>query len=257
MKILVKIYATFLTLILCTIYISAQEYKVLVGQAEKILITKLDSKISIEGYDGNELIINVTNLEITPERTNGLKSLFDNRIDNTGIGLYYKIKNKLIEFTGLSRHSEDAEYVFLVPRNISVSIIRLGPNAHKNIIVKNINGEIDVKTHYGDIEFYDITGPAVLYNIDGDITGTFGKLNQENPTSLTTINGFLDISLFADTKANVKMNTSLGEIFTDLDIKYDIISQGVGGRAITGTLNGGGVDFFIAAINQNIYLRKK
>ena len=153
MKIPVKIYNTLLILMLCTAYISAQEFKVLSGNTEKIVISKLDSKISLEGYDGDELIINVYDLEKTPEKTNGLKSIFDNRKDNTGIGLYYEYENKVIEFTGILRQSEDAEYFFLVPRDISITILRLGLKAYESIFIKEINGEIDVKTRNGNIEF--------------------------------------------------------------------------------------------------------
>ncbi|MBA7532800.1 hypothetical protein ES705_25030 [subsurface metagenome] len=121
------------------------------------------------------------------------------------------------------------------------------------------SSEVEAKILNGGIEFENITGPAVLYAINGDVVGTFKEVSQENPISLTSINGDVDISLPANTPANLKLKSTNGEIFSNFDIDFndDKDMHYIGGRTIKGKINGGGVEIQMVAINRNVYLRKK
>jgi hypothetical protein len=88
--------------------------------------------------------------------------------------------------------------------------------------------------------------------------------------SFSSLNGTVDVTLPSDAKANVKMRTTNGEIWTDFDVKTlpsakPIIddSRRNGGRyriemdrTVNGTINGGGPDFDFRTTNANIYIRK-
>jgi len=238
--------------------INAQEYKVSVGPSGKIMVNNLYGEILIEGHSGSELIITVAGLKSAPERADGLRSLYGARNDNTGIGLSVTEENNAFEITGATRQAEDAKYKFLVPNNVSISFDCSSPFADEDIIIKDYSGEIEAKILNGGIEFENLTGPAVLYAINGDVIGTFLTVNQENPISITSVNGDVDVSLPSDTKADLKLSSVNGEIFTDMDIEFDEDEMPrIGGRKVKGKLNGGGVDIHLITINENIYLRKK
>jgi hypothetical protein len=81
------------------------------------------------------------------------------------------------------------------------------------------------------------------------------------------MNGNVDLTLPAVSKANLKMRTGNGGIYTDFDIQMPASSANTttdhtGLRRIhveknvAGTINGGGAEFDLRSQNGNIYLRK-
>ena len=134
------------------------------------------------------------------------------------------------------------------------------------IRLKNFPNEISVKTMDADLEFLNVTGPITTNAIDGDILVVFSNVNQENPISLYTIDGVIDVTLPADTPADLKFSTIDGEIYTDFDIdfkrkesdgKYRHMSHIGGHNSSNGIINGGGVEISLKTIDGVIYLRKK
>ena len=90
--------------------------------------------------------------------------------------------------------------------------------------------------------------------------------------SFSTLNGDIDITLPDNVRANVRMKTDNGEIYSDFDVKLDSGTrlapsasgrQGDGtyhlrfDRTLRGTINGGGPEFQFTSFNGQIYIRKK
>jgi len=81
------------------------------------------------------------------------------------------------------------------------------------------------------------------------------------------MSGEIDVTLPADTKANVKLRALRGEIWSDFDMKLTgsapVTRNSGSGRMImmdrtmNGTINGGGVDATFYTINGKITIRKK
>jgi hypothetical protein len=68
--------------------------------------------------------------------------------------------------------------------------------------------------------------------------------------------GYADVTIPAATKANLKMDTSYGEILVDPNFNIDFESSRDGDR-VAGKLNGGGVNIDISCNYGKVYLRKK
>ena len=242
--------------------LSAQEYEHPVKQANTLRINQLLGEINIEGYDGSEIQIKASNLEKKPERAKGLKPVYKNGIqDNTQIGLNVSEAGNVIEITGASKASEDAEYIFRVPKSLNVYIIAKSPFANEDIEVHDLSGEIEIETMNGDIQLENITGPAVISTMNGDIEGNFTTVNQESPTSITSMNGHIDLTIPSGTKADLKMSSMNGQVYTNFDLTFkkekDDLKYVGGGKDVPGKINGGGVKITLTSMNDNIYLRKK
>jgi hypothetical protein len=72
--------------------------------------------------------------------------------------------------------------------------------------------------------------------------------------------GHVDVTIPVSTKANLKLNTSYGEIFVAPDFKIEMEKQGElvsYGDKISGKINGGGMTIDLGANYSKIYLRKK
>jgi DUF4097 and DUF4098 domain-containing protein YvlB len=73
-----------------------------------------------------------------------------------------------------------------------------------------------------------------------------------------TISGFIDIGVAADTKADLKMNTISGTMYTNFDFQQDKGLRHVGGNSVKTILNGGGErSIDLETISGNIYFRKQ
>jgi DUF4097 and DUF4098 domain-containing protein YvlB len=94
----------------------------------------------------------------------------------------------------------------------------------------------------------------------------------DKPMSFSTLNGDIDVTLPADTKATFRMKSDNGEIWTDFEVKLTPNaakpqvedSRSSGGKykvkmdkATVGTINGGGPEMSFKTLNGNIFVRQK
>ncbi|MCU0393512.1 MAG: DUF4097 domain-containing protein [Thermoflexibacter sp.] len=242
------------------------EYKVKFGGSSKdrrleIYIDKSD--LTIEGYNGDELVITTNDNDAPPERAKGLKSLYANGTDNTGLGLEVIAEGSTIKVTKVNKR--DGEYKIKVPKSVSILVEEMSWHGGDDIKLSDIEGEVEVQAKTSDVVIRNLSGSVVAHNTSGDIDVIFSKVNPEKPTSITNISGEVDVTLPADTKANIKTKSISGEVYTDLEIvtekKNDPKAKGLDtwrtGYEAKGTLNGGGVEMRLESISGNVYIRKK
>ncbi|NVK85163.1 MAG: DUF4097 family beta strand repeat protein, partial [Cytophagia bacterium] len=128
----------------------------------------------------------------------------------------------------------------------------------ERIVVVGVSSELEISARHNDVVIENVTGPALVNTVYGDLDATFSALSQTGPTSLVSVYGDVDVTLPANTKANIVVKTPYGEAYSDMNIEFpksdDMrkISS-----TIQGTLNGGGVELEIKAAYDNVYLRKK
>jgi len=243
----------------------AQNYELTLTSGQKIVVEGLLGKIIIKSHSGSKLLIESDGYGEVPGKAKGLKEIYGGGIDNTGIGISVKESGKIIMINGASKRSEDAEYTFFVPENVSMKVDYNSPFGYDDIEVEGFSGELEVSMLNAGIELKNVTGPMTIHTINGDIKAIFSKVNQNSPTSITSINGEVEIIIPASTKANLKLSTFHGEIYSDCDIEFDNKDDRghddmhlIGGHSnAEGKLNGGGVEMTLSSINGSIYIRKK
>jgi DUF4097 and DUF4098 domain-containing protein YvlB len=231
------------------------------GTAQKVNILLQRSNVSIQGHAGNELIIEpdqALTLTPIPERAKGLKPLYNTASDNTGLGL--EVEEVSGVMTIRKATFQKINYVIKVPSKADVRI-EVGDWEQNDLSLKDLSGEIEITGKSSDIKLQNITGPVVANTVNGSIEVTISRLEQSKPTHISTVNGFIDVSLPADSKANVNLSTINGEIYSDADIKFpnkdDKGLPALQRNTTNGKINGGGVELTFKTINGEIYLRKK
>lgn len=228
---------------------------------KKVVIKDLLAEIKIIGSQGNDIVIDAKGLEGIPERAKGLKPLYASGcMDNTGAGVAANESGGVLTICGASKGSEDAHYTITLPKGVSISIDYNSPFANEDIEISDMEGEIEASTLTADIKCKNVTGPLVLNSTSGDIEVSISKMNQNSPTSISLISGDLDITIPANSPANLELNTITGSAYTDFDIKLDSKDgnlKRIGGNDIETKLNGGGVNLSLSSTSGNIYLRKK
>lgn len=258
MKKSIKIIVTVLMAFLVQ-QVNAQEYQHDLGNSPEMSVefSVGQSDVSIEGHDSNEVIIENLDYEEIPERAKGLRALYYSAEDNTGIGLSVEEENGTLKIIPASR--DDGDYHIMIPNRVRLMVEQVNWGGG-DFEIENHQGELEVLSKTGDIIMSNVTGPITASSTSGDVEIEFSSLSQANPTSISLVSGFIDVTLPANSNANFNLGSVSGEVYTDLDI--DLEGRGnsnmtrLGGSGqINGTLNGGGVEVSLKSVSGDIYLR--
>jgi hypothetical protein len=145
---------------------------------------------------------------------------------------------------------------------LKVSIVNGG------ITVDSVDSEIEINTVDGAIMLTNVGGSVVAHAVDGNITATVARVAPQAPIAFTSLNGDIDVTLPAAVKANLRLRSDQGDVYTDFDVQVIASAsanrtqrngRGVRidvNRSIYGTVNGGGPDFELRTFDGNIYVRK-
>lgn len=140
-----------------------------------------------------------------------------------------------------------------------------------SIDVEHVDGEIDATELSGNIALKDVAGSVVAHSLNGQIVATLNRVDASKPTSFSTLNGNIDVTLPANVRANLRMKTDNGSIYSDFDVKLTSGAEAVPSgpehmqngryhirfdRTLRGTINGGGPELQFTSFNGQIYIRK-
>jgi len=153
----------------------------------------------------------------------------------------------------------------MTPAETSLTLHTMGGD----IEVDGVKGEIDANSMNGKITLNNVSGSVLAHSMNGGMKVVMDSVDATKPLSFTTMNGTIDVTLPADFKANAKIRTDHGEVYSDFDFKLGggAITQKndtadgrfrvAMDRTITGTINGGGTEATFKTFNGTIYIRKR
>ena len=236
----------------------AQEYK-LAKTTGKLVITT--PGVSIEGYNGSEIIFSGTESEKREdERAKGLRPINASGLsDNTGLGVNVTDKGTTVEVTPVGKRNSKLK--IKVPKGMAISYSFSKVMDYSTVSLKDVEGEIEISVQYNKVDLENVTGPLTIKSVYGGVDVRFGQ-NIKGPVSVVSVYGHVDVSMPTTTKANLKLNTSWGEILASSEFKIEVektdddMIKYSGDNNIKGKLNGGGTDIALKATYGKVYLRK-
>jgi hypothetical protein len=230
----------------------AQEYKIAksTGRLELHL-----GKARIEGHNGSDIIFTLRDRNGDKDpRAEGLASINSLGLkDNTGLGLNVSEKGDVVSVYNLKKNNSP-DVKILVPKGMIVSFEYESTMGAGTAEFANMENEIEVSVQYNSVELENVTGPLTIRTIYGHVEASLGTVVKD-PISIVSVYGYADVTMPLTTKANVRMETSYGEILVDPAFKFDI--DGHDGDRVSGKLNGGGVGINLSCEYGKVYLRKK
>ncbi|MBV8389229.1 MAG: DUF4097 family beta strand repeat protein, partial [Mucilaginibacter sp.] len=137
-----------------------------------------------------------------------------------------------------------------------------------NINGSNLNGDLEVSNVNGAIKLTNISGSVVANTINGNVIVTFKSIDAKAAMAYSTLNGNVDVTFPASFKANVKLKSDNGDVFTDFDVATDMHKPEVtrnDGKGmyslkiedwVYGKINGGGPQLLMKTTFGNLYIRK-
>jgi hypothetical protein len=235
------------------------------GKPYSLKVQMVSGSIKVVGSSGSEIQINATPRAGEDDGdqqrvVNGMK-----RIASAG-GFEVTAKeadNNVTVNTGNPNKAVDLE--LKIPQDVK---LKLGTVNDGEISVDNVSGQLEISNTNEKITLTNISGSVVANTVNGDITVTFNKVDPNAPMAFSTLNGDVSVTLPAGTKANLKMKTDNGEIFSDFDVaiekapeKAEKISQPGMYKIkkddwVYGKINGGGAEMMMKNMDGNLYLKK-
>ncbi|TAE46824.1 MAG: hypothetical protein EAZ06_03365 [Cytophagales bacterium] len=238
-------------------------------KAKKVKISSISGKIEIQSHNKNEILIvgEISEREKnTPKDAEGLTKVTNSGgDDNTGMSINIKEEDGIVYIKRTSKEWEggNSKYKIFIPEKMNLSINQKGYNG-KSIKISNVKSEIEVKSAYSPVTIENVTGPLILSVTYAGAKISFEKLSQEKPSSIIGAYSKVDVTLPSDTKANLKLESDYGNIYTDFELQKDnkkeededVWCMGCKNN-IESKINGGGVELYLKSPYGNVYLRKK
>ena len=226
----------------------------------------MQGKITVRGHDANNVIVETKDdRNEDDEREGSGKRAGLRRIRNTSSGLTIEEENNEMRIS-TQMHNETALSI-LVPVRTSLKLTLMNGD---DITVDRVEGDLEVNNMNGDIFLTNVAGTGIIHSANGEVKAQFTRVTGK-PMSFTTLNGDVDVSLPADIKATVRLDSGHGDIYTDFPIdmmptamqstvednrskggKYRIKME----KAMIGKINGGGVEYTLKTLNGDIHLRR-
>ena len=237
------------------------------AKSGKLSLDIVNGDIHVIGYDGKDVIIEAT-AEVDNHvsrkkgnvRSDGMKRITPTdgfeitaEEDNNNVKVEMDEVMKTINFT------------IKVPRKFS---LKLSTVNNGNILIENVSGSFELENANGSIKMKNVSGSALANTINGDLTADFESILTGTPMAFTTLNGNVDVTLPPTVKANIKMQSEMGEIYSDFDIDinkstfkvirttekgvYKILKD----KWTYGKINGGGAEILMKNMHGDVNIRK-
>jgi hypothetical protein len=241
-----------------------------------VKVNILSGGISVRVGPGRDVIVTTTPAEhdAARERSRDQNRSRDTGADDPAAGLH-----RLTPPAGVNIEEENNIVTISAPVmfgrvNVAIQVpaatnLALRALNGGEVTVEGVNGSIEVNNINGSVRLTDVGGPVIAHAMNGKVVATLRQVAVGKPMSFTSFNGSVDVTLPASAKANLKLRSDRGDVYTDFDVQTSQAAAprsapGDGrhddarsrDRSSYGTINGGGPDFDLRTFNGNVYLRK-
>lgn len=230
-----------------------------------------NGSVIIRGYEGKEVIIEAKlreklvseeKEEEENEKARGMKRI----LGSTGTGLEVEEEENVMDIS-VSSMKQAVDLTIQVPFNTSMEV---GSYNNGEVQIENVTGEIEANNYNGKVTLRGISGSVVAHTYNGEVTVSFKQITPDKPMSFSTWNGDVDVTFPAMVKADVRMKSEMGDVYSDFDIQVKQAPQKAvedereegGGykisfeKAVYGSINGGGPEFQFKTYHGDIFIRK-
>lgn len=234
------------------------------GKEYTLKVHLVTGSIKVTGYDGKDVIINVTprdgDEEESPKTVNGMKRI-------TTHGSFEvtakEADNTVTVNTGNPNKSIDLE--LKIPQGVK---LKAGTVNDGEVTVDNLRGELEINNVNDKITLTNISGSVMANTVNGDVEVIFKTIDPKAPMAFSTLNGDVNVTFPADTKANLKLKSDNGDVFSDFDIDIDKAPAKIDKTIepglykikkddwVLGKINGGGPEIMMKNMQGDIYVKK-
>jgi hypothetical protein len=198
--------------------------------------------INVSGYDGKDLLIQTDSPDATVQEKNN-------------------------EVTIEAPQRKAVRLNIKVPE--TSGIFKLSAVNGGTIMVSDVTGNLELQNISGGIRALNISGSVIASTVSGRIIVSFKNVDPGVPMAFSTLTGGINVSFPADLKANLKIKSDHGKVYSDFDLAQDpghpkaIRSEKDGVYQLSiddwiyGRVGGGGPEFLVKNTNGDIHIYKE
>ncbi|AKD57635.1 DUF4097 family beta strand repeat-containing protein [Spirosoma radiotolerans] len=240
------------------------------GKPGTLHVGLINGSIHVIGYTGKDVVIDIVanpkrgrrdDNDDRPERSaNGMKRI------GTGspLDVSAEERNNTVNINANTTR-QTVDLTIKVPQRFSLKVSTVN---NGTIEIENVSGNLEATNVNGYIHLANIAGSAVANTVNGNLIATFKAIDSDTPMAFSTLNGNVDVTFPASVKANSKLKSDRGDIYSDFDIDVDKNQPKVSRTSqsgmyqvkiedwVYGKINGGGPEVMMKNMNGNIYIRK-
>jgi hypothetical protein len=249
------------------------------GQGERVTVPFSDptrpGTLNVQLMDGAMTIRGTDRRDVLIEARGGEEERGD-RDDQAAAGLRrltqrggFTVDEQANTMRLIGSQRRGGSYTIEVPRrtNLKLSIVN-----GDTIAVDSVEGDVETSNVNGpSTTLTNISGSVVANATNGRILATIARVTAQKAMAFSALNGNVDVTLPASVKANVKLRSDQGDVFTDFDVQLTASKEAPVvkdtrksngryrievDRSLYGTINGGGPEFELRSFNGNVYLRR-
>ena len=228
-------------------------------------VKQVAGSIHVIGYSGKDVIIDAVTRdsgrrrERAPDESGGMR-----RLDNAESFELTAVEKDNSVTVKNDSWRRAIDLTIKVPRNFSLQV---GTVQNGDIIIEEVTGELEISNVNGSIRLTQVGGSALLNTVNGSLTATFKTVTPNAPMAFSTVNGKVDVTFPANLKANLRLKSDMGAIYSDFDMSVDkpakpVTSSQNGVYRVSqdswtsGKINGGGAEIMMKSLQGNLYIRK-
>ena len=230
-------------------------------------VSLIHGSITVRGSNRKDLLLEVRPREldeqeheeesVKPPKTAGLRQL------SQPLAFTVEEESNRVEINSTDGRRA-CDMIIEVPAHFDLNLSTINAG---EIQVDGVDGEHEISNVNGAIRLMRVGGSVVAHTTNGAVNVTFTRVTPGKPMAFTTLNGAVDVSLPPTTKANLRLRSDNGQLFTDFDLTQQAVemkeTKEPGGRTmkeigkvIGGSINGGGPEFELRSFNGSVYVRK-
>ncbi len=233
----------------------------------RLRVEVMAGSITVEAHSGSSVVVEATAQELgrepgdppPPKSKEGLR-----RIPMTGVGLDIEEQDNAVTISsGSPTISVDLHIQVPAQTSVRLSTVVLG-----DIRITGVRGDHELSNNNGAIEARQVAGSVVAHTINGKVVVNLTSVTPDKAMAFSSLNGDVDVTFPAGTKANLRMESQNGVVYTYL--AGGLRQQPAGNqegrsggryrvkveRGVFGAINGGGPEMSFKTFNGNIHLRR-
>jgi DUF4097 and DUF4098 domain-containing protein YvlB len=177
-----------------------------------VIVSLLGGSITVRGSSAREVTVTSEGVRESNETTSkaaGLRRL------SRPIGVSITEGNNTITI-GSSRFGDENDVDLQVPTRTNLKLSTINGD---DVVIENVDGEIEVTAVNGGITLTNVSGTVVAHATNDDVHVTLRQVTPDKPMAFTSLNGDVDVTMPASMKANLKLRSDQGEVYTDFDVQ--------------------------------------
>ncbi|MVM33043.1 hypothetical protein GO755_23585 [Spirosoma sp. HMF4905] len=230
----------------------------------------INGSVHVVGYSGKDVVIDIV---ASPKR--GRRDDDDDRSDRNSNGMKRIATGLPLDVSAEEKNNninvnanttrQTIDLTIKVPQRFSMKVSTIN---NGTIEIENVSGTLEATNVNGYIHMTNVSGSVVANTVNGNLIASFKSIDSDTPMAFSTLNGNVDVTFPASVKANSKLKSDRGDIYSDFDIDVDKNQPKVNRTNqsgmyqvkiddwVYGKINGGGPEVMMKNMNGNIYIRK-